>query len=46
MAGREKSSQSLNSFQALRDEKNRRFVSCAFKGTRKLNIAFAPLEKL
>jgi hypothetical protein len=28
----EKSSQSLNSFQALRDEKNRRFVSWQCKG--------------
>ncbi len=28
---REKSSQSLNSFQTLRDEKNRRFVSCSDK---------------
>jgi hypothetical protein len=26
---REKSSQSLDSFQTLRDEKNRRFVSCS-----------------
>jgi hypothetical protein len=28
---REKSSQSLDSFQTLRDEKNRRFVSCDVK---------------
>lgn len=27
------SNQSLNSFQALRDEKNRRFVSCIDKET-------------
>jgi hypothetical protein len=28
---REKSSQRLDSFQSLRDEKNRRFVSCSDK---------------
>ena len=33
---------------ARRDEKNRRFVLFQFKGkgTKKLNISFAPLEKL
>ncbi len=34
VAKREKSSQSLNSVQALRDEKNRRFVLCAVKETK------------
>jgi len=31
---REKSSQSLNLVQTLRDEKNRRFVSCSTKETK------------
>jgi hypothetical protein len=31
---REKSSQSFDSFKTLRDEKNRRFVSCSHKGDR------------
>ncbi len=34
VAKREKSSQSLNLLQALRDEKNRRFVSCSDKETK------------
>ncbi len=48
-AGREKSSPRRRIYSgARRDEKNRRFVSWQFKGkgARKLNISFAPLEKL
>jgi|GEM_PF-2723205 len=35
-----------NSFRSPRDEKNRRFVSYESKGAKKLNISFAPLEKI
>jgi hypothetical protein len=45
---REKRAGALGFAQAPRDEKNRRFVSWAFKGkgTKKLNVSFAPLQKL
>jgi hypothetical protein len=49
MGGREKSSRSRRIYSAApRDEKNRQVCLMAFqgKGPKKLNIAFAPLEKL